>query len=45
MSKSGISVESCLIGSWHKQVGEEVQIGDVLFDYETDKATFECEST
>ena len=25
--------------------GDKVEIGDVLFSYETDKASFECEST
>ena len=45
MPKSGISVESCIIGMWHKNIGDEVAVGDVLFDYETDKATFDCEST
>lgn len=45
MPKAGISVESCVIGTWKKQVGEAVAVGDVLFDYETDKASFECEST
>ena len=45
MPKAGISVESCIIGAWQKSVGEKVAVGEVLFDYETDKATFECEST
>jgi pyruvate dehydrogenase E2 component (dihydrolipoamide acetyltransferase) len=45
MPKSGISVESCIIGAWKKSVGDRVGIGDILFDYETDKASFECEST
>ncbi|MBP5154755.1 MAG: 2-oxo acid dehydrogenase subunit E2 [Lachnospiraceae bacterium] len=45
MPKAGISVESCLIGTWKKKVGDTVRIGDVLFSYETDKANFECEST
>ncbi|MDR3225512.1 MAG: 2-oxo acid dehydrogenase subunit E2 [Clostridiales Family XIII bacterium] len=45
MPKSGISVESCLIGTWKKHVGDRVGIGNILFDYETDKAAFECEST
>jgi pyruvate dehydrogenase E2 component (dihydrolipoamide acetyltransferase) len=45
MPQSGISVESCIIGSWKKSVGDQVGIGDILFDYETDKAAFECEST
>jgi pyruvate dehydrogenase E2 component (dihydrolipoamide acetyltransferase) len=45
MPKSGISVESCIIGAWKKNVGDTVAVGEVLFDYETDKAAFECEST
>jgi len=45
MPKAGITVESCIIGEWLKQVGDEVKVGDVLFTYETDKASFECEST
>ncbi len=45
MPKAGITVESCLIGEWKKNVGDEVKIGDILFTYETDKAEFECEST
>lgn len=45
MPKAGITVESCIIGEWLKQVGDQVKLGDVLFTYETDKASFECEST
>ena len=45
MPKAGITVESCIIGNWEKKVGDEVKVGDILFTYETDKATFECEST
>ncbi len=45
MPKAGITVESCIIGSWEKNVGDQVKIGDILFTYETDKASFECEST
>ena len=45
MPKAGITVESCIIGNWEKKVGDSVKIGDVLFTYETDKASFECEST
>jgi len=45
MPKAGITVESCIIGEWLKKVGDEIKIGDVLFTYETDKASFECEST
>jgi len=45
MPKAGITVESCIIGEWLKKVGDQVKVGDVLFTYETDKASFECEST
>ena len=45
MPKAGITVESCIIGEWVKKVGDTVNVGDILFTYETDKASFECEST
>ncbi|MCR4621414.1 MAG: 2-oxo acid dehydrogenase subunit E2 [Clostridiales bacterium] len=45
MPKAGITVESCIIGKWLKNVGDEVKVGDILYTYETDKASFECEST
>jgi len=45
MPRQGQSVESCIITKWHIAVGEEVTIGDVLFSYETDKASFEEEAT
>ena len=45
MPKAGITVESCIISTWEKKVGDTVKIGDILFTYETDKASFECEST
>ena len=38
-------MESCIIGTWEKKIGDAVKIGDILFTYETDKASFECEST
>ena len=45
MPKAGITVESCIIGKWEKKVGDQIDEGDILFTYETDKAAFECEST
>ena len=45
MPKAGITVESCIIGTWEKKIGDTVKVGDILFTYETDKASFECEST
>lgn len=45
MPKVGISVESCIITEWLKNPGDTVNRGDVLFTYETDKSSLECEST
>ena len=44
MPKQGQSVESCIVSEFKKKVGDPVKVGDVLFGYETDKATFEEES-
>lgn len=41
MPRQGQSVESCIIGKWHVKVGDTVKVGDNLFTYETDKATFD----
>jgi pyruvate dehydrogenase E2 component (dihydrolipoamide acetyltransferase) len=44
MPKQGQSVESCIITEWFKKKGEKVSPGEVLFSYETDKASFEEEA-
>jgi len=44
MPRQGQSVESCIIAKWHKQKGDKVEVGDLLFTYETDKATFDEEA-
>ena len=44
MPKQGQSVESCIVSEFKKKVGDTVKKGDILFGYETDKATFEEES-
>ena len=41
MPRLGQSVESCIITRWEKKKGEIVEEGDVLFCYETDKASFD----
>lgn len=41
LPRQGQSVESCIITEWKKAVGDEVKAGDILFTYETDKATFD----
>lgn len=45
MPRQGQSVESCIFTEWYKKVGDEVKKGDMLFAYETDKASFEEEAT
>ncbi|MDR2848514.1 MAG: 2-oxo acid dehydrogenase subunit E2 [Bacteroidales bacterium] len=44
MPKQGQSVESCIISQWFKKKGDSVKTGDLLFSYETDKASFEEEA-
>jgi len=44
MPRQGQSVETCIIGEWYKKKGDTVKIGDILFSYETDKASFEEEA-
>lgn len=43
MPRQGQSVESCII-EWRVKEGDVVKQGDILFAYETDKASFEEES-
>lgn len=44
MPRQGQSVESCILAKLHKQKGDRVEVGDLLFSYETDKASFEEEA-
>ena len=44
MPKQGQSVETCIITEWHKKPGDKINEGDILFAYETDKASFEEEA-
>ena len=41
MPKQGQSVESCILTEIPKKVGDQVAKGELLFAYETDKASFE----
>jgi pyruvate dehydrogenase E2 component (dihydrolipoamide acetyltransferase) len=45
MPRQGNTVESCVILEWRKQEGDTIAEGDVICEVETDKATFEVEST
>jgi pyruvate dehydrogenase E2 component (dihydrolipoamide acetyltransferase) len=44
MPRQGQSVESCILTEIYKKKGDKVAVGDLLFAYETDKASFEEES-
>ncbi len=44
MPQMGISEESAILARWHKQKGDTVQVGDVLFSIETGKSAFDIEA-
>src|SRR4030042_5737750 len=44
MPKQGQSVDSCILTKWYKKKGDKINIGDLLFNYETDKASFDEEA-
>ncbi|MDT8391415.1 MAG: dihydrolipoamide acetyltransferase family protein [Lentisphaeria bacterium] len=45
LPKQGNTVEECILTSWSKAVGDDVAVGDIVCEVETDKANFEIEST
>jgi len=45
LPKQGNSVESCIILEWKKAEGDAVAAGEPIVEVETDKATFDVEST
>lgn len=40
----GLTLTEVEITIWHKRIGEIVEKGDVLFEFESDKATIEFDS-
>ncbi|MFW5985320.1 MAG: biotin/lipoyl-containing protein, partial [Halanaerobiaceae bacterium] len=44
MPRQGLSVESCILTEWKKDVGDQISKGDIVFTFETDKSTFEKEA-
>ena len=44
MPKPGQMTEECVLVAWHKQEGDPVARGDVLFEIETDKAVMDVEA-
>ncbi|MCD8352314.1 MAG: 2-oxo acid dehydrogenase subunit E2 [Planctomycetaceae bacterium] len=45
MPKQGNTVEECLLVEWRVKAGDSVKQGDILCSIETDKASFDVEST
>jgi pyruvate dehydrogenase E2 component (dihydrolipoamide acetyltransferase) len=45
LPRQGNTVESCIILEWKKEEGDDVSEGEVICEVETDKATFEVESS
>ncbi len=44
MPKPGNNVESCVLVSWKKRIGDQVEAGDALCEIETDKAVMAVDS-
>ena len=44
MPKQGLTMEEGTIIRWHKEEGDMVQKGEILFEIETDKVVLEIES-
>ncbi|MGD0121738.1 MAG: dihydrolipoamide acetyltransferase family protein [Candidatus Limnocylindrales bacterium] len=44
MPKPGQMTEECVIVAWHKEEGDAVKKGDVLFEIETDKTNMDVEA-
>ncbi|MEQ9218975.1 MAG: lipoyl domain-containing protein [Cyclobacteriaceae bacterium] len=40
----GLTVEEIEIAEWKKQVGDKVEKGEILLEFETDKSTMEMDS-
>ena len=45
MPKLGFNMDEGQLVKWHKQVGETVKKGEVLFEINTDKTTMPVEAT
>ncbi|MBP1993855.1 dihydrolipoamide acetyltransferase family protein [Paenibacillus eucommiae] len=44
LPKLGLTMEEATIATWEKQIGDNVQAGEVIMTVETDKATMEVEA-
>jgi pyruvate dehydrogenase E2 component (dihydrolipoamide acetyltransferase) len=44
MPKWGLTMEEGAVSTWHREIGEQVTVGDPLVDIEVDKTVVELES-
>ncbi len=44
MPALGMNQDTGIVVTWHKQLGENVKVHDILFEVETDKSILEVES-
>ena len=44
LAKLGLTMESAVLDSWHKSVGESVAEGEVIAEIETEKVTSEVKA-
>ena len=44
MPKPGQMTEECVVIAWHKNEGDPVRRGDILFEIETDKSAMEVDT-
>jgi len=45
LPREGMNMEEALVSKWHRKPGESFKLGDVLYEFETEKATQEVEVT
>ena len=44
LARGGMNMQEATIVKWHKQVGDPIRTGDVLYEIETEKVTQEIEA-
>lgn len=43
--REGMNMEEAVVSKWHRKAGEAFHRGDILYEFETEKATQEVEAT
>lgn len=41
MPQKSMTLESNILSQWHKNIGDKIEAGDVVFSYETEKSSFD----